>query len=282
MKKINVGLYGGKGLFGGKETPLEADIIYCDTADKCSLYKEGKCLNCRQFGGTRCQKGAVTTVRGYTSRARKYGEFRNTYRNDETYGKLSYPSNYAALIDDTLYLKLLYTGVRKPNKNDMPYEVNQWGYIIQDAVFSNGTFFININEMDIDFLAKILSYKPRALMGGEIKDYQEKVVPNIVNELKKVVPTLYKGLIEKYPQYNKEPNYVGRYAYMKTLVDGSVLTDCHGNRAVKQGDTLYCEKFTKGFVPFDGEVAECTIKIGDKQKYKVTNNSQCDENTIFD
>lgn len=282
MNKINVQLYGGKGLFGGKETPLEADIIYCDTADKCSLYKEGKCLNCRAPFGTKCGKGTVTTIRGYTSKARKYGEFRSTYKNDETYDKLNYPNNYVALIDDMLYLNLTYTSVRKPIQND-DYRPNKWGYIISDGgIFGSKAFFVNINEINVDFLSEILSYKPRALMGGVILDYQEKIVPNIVNELKTVVPTLYKELIDKYPQFNKEPNYVGRYAYMKTLVDGSVLIDCHGNRAVKNGDTLYCESFTKGFVPFDGEVAECTIKIKDKQKYKVTNNSQCDENTIFD
>lgn len=281
MNKINVDLYGGKGLFKGKETPLEADIIYCDTAEKCSLYKEGKCLNCRSFGGTRCQKGKVTTVRGYTSRAKKYYEFKSTYKNDETYGKLDYPKNYVGLIDDTLYLNLHYVRVATP-REDEKWCANEWGYVIGDVGFCSGTFFININEINIDLLAKILSYKPQAWMGGEIKGYQKEVVPNLVNELKKVVPSLYKKLIFKYPQFNKEPNYVGRYAYMKTLVDGSVIIDCHGNRAIKKGDTLYCENFKRGFIPFNGEVAECIIKIGDKQKYQVTDNSQCDENTMFD
>lgn len=280
MNKINVQLYGGKGLFGGKETPLEADIIYCDTADKCTLYKDGKCLNCRSFGGAKCNKGTVSRIRGYTSKARKYGEFRSTYKNDEAYDKLNYPNNYVALIDDTLYLNLTYTGVRKPYEND-DYRPNKWGYVIQDGfMFTANAFFISINEINADFLAEILSYKPRALMDGVINDYQDKVVPNIVNELKKVVPALYKELIEKFPQFNKEPNYVGRYAYIKTLVDGSVLKDYKGNEWVKNGDLLYCENYKSSLLPFDGRVAECKIKI-DNQKYKITSNSQCDENTIF-
>ena len=32
MEQISVTLYGGKGLFGGKETPLEAELIFCDRA----------------------------------------------------------------------------------------------------------------------------------------------------------------------------------------------------------------------------------------------------------
>lgn len=46
MKKINVGLYGGKGIFGGREEPLRSETIYCSDAENCSLYKAGKCLNC--------------------------------------------------------------------------------------------------------------------------------------------------------------------------------------------------------------------------------------------
>ncbi|MDE7090005.1 MAG: hypothetical protein K2O54_07790, partial [Prevotella sp.] len=243
-------------------------------------YKDGKCLNCRALGGTRCKNGKVTTIKGYTSRARKYEEFRSTYKNDEAYHKLDYPKNYVGLIDDMLYLNLHYLRVAKPGAYDN--RPNQWGYVITDAGFCSGTFFININEINADFLAQILSYKPQALMGGEIKAYQEKVVPNLVDELKKVVPILYKALIRKYPQFNKEPNYVGRYAYMKTLVDGSIIVSNHGDKAIKRGDMLYCEKFTGGFIPFNGEYAECTIKIKDKQTYKVTDNSQCDENTIFE
>ena len=46
-EKINVMLYGGKSIFGGKETPIEADEIFCDRASECTFYKENKCLRCR-------------------------------------------------------------------------------------------------------------------------------------------------------------------------------------------------------------------------------------------
>ena len=68
---INVGLYGGKSIFGGKETPLEASIISCDKHEKCSFYENGTCLKVRSFGSNGCKFGNVNTVRGYTSRAKK-------------------------------------------------------------------------------------------------------------------------------------------------------------------------------------------------------------------
>lgn len=282
MNKINVQLYGGKSIFGGrKESPLEADVLYCDSADKCSLYREGKCLNCRHFGWDRCEKGDVSTIKGYTSKARKYYDFRNTYESDECYNRLTYANNYVGLLDHTLYLNLKYVRVAKPHTEEDRYCANKWGYLIEDGYIGKTTLFIPLDEMKVDFLAQILSYKPRALMGGLIEDYQKKVVPSVVDELKKVVPTLYKQLVNKYPDFDKKPEYVGRYAFMKTLVDGSVVVDCHGNKAIKKGDNLYCKDFTKGFVPFNGIQAECVIRIGDKQTYQITSNDQCDENTVF-
>lgn len=45
MNLIDVYLTGGKSIFGGKESPLEAHEIYCDNCDNCSLYKNKQCLN---------------------------------------------------------------------------------------------------------------------------------------------------------------------------------------------------------------------------------------------
>ena len=76
MNKINVNLYGGKSLFGGKESPLEADEIYCDRADKCSFYADDKCLRCRSFLAPVCKFGKNSVIKGYTSRATKYYDFK--------------------------------------------------------------------------------------------------------------------------------------------------------------------------------------------------------------
>lgn len=284
MQKINVNLYGGKGIFSGKERPLEADIIFCDKANKCSLYKENKCLNCRSLEGLCCREGKIETKKGYTSKAAKYYQFYNKYKSDECFHKLSYPNNFVWLIDDTLYIKLCCVRVYKPKEQEN-YRVNKWGYVIEDNYFGTSYFTIKLQEINVDLLSLIFSYKPSAFLGGTNRTYQQKIVPNIIRELKTLVPKVYQDLVDrhsKYEKYIKNPDYVGKYALMKTLVDGSEIVDGHGNKAIKKGDFLYCQNFKKGFVPFDGESAECTIKIPDDKLYQITNNNQWDENTIFE
>lgn len=281
MKKISVDLYGGKSMFGGRETPLEADIIYCDCFDKCSFYENKQCLKCRSFLGSTCKRGKVNTVKGYTSKAKKYYSFKQKYESDEMYNKLHYPSNWAVgLIEDCLILNLKYTHVREARDKDSAYMIHD-GYVILDGAILNNVFQIPLNNLTISLLNHILSFKPRNIMGGEITDYQNKVVPDIICELKRLVPNLYDKLIETYPQYNIEPNYIGKFAYIRTMTEGSVLTDCHGNKAILRDGKLICDSYTKGFVPFRGASAKCEIEIGEDQTYQITDNSQCNENTRF-
>lgn len=284
MEKICVNLYGGMPLFGGKEIPQEADILYCDSSDKCSLFKEGKCLNCRSPFGDRCNKGKVEKVKGYTSRAAKYHSFRAKYMADETYNKLEYPSAYAAVLGDELWLNLTYVYVHKPRKDEDSCRANEWGYIIENSVgmIARNYLHLPLADANVDFLHKIFSCVPRAIFGSEaIKDYPEKVVPNILADLKKAVPDIYGELIAKYPEHDVEPNYIGRWAYTKTLKNGTELTDCHGNKGVLKDGKIYCESFTKGFVPFGGASATVVVDVKDTDTYKITDNSQWDENTLF-
>lgn len=44
-KLINVDLYGD----GSRDSRLRAEYIYCDHADVCSVYKEGKCFRKRHY-----------------------------------------------------------------------------------------------------------------------------------------------------------------------------------------------------------------------------------------
>lgn len=281
MKKICINLYGGKPIFGGKEIPQEADIIYCDSSDKCSLFKEGKCLNCRSPFGDRCNKGKVERVKGYTSRAAKYHSFRSKFMADETYNKLVYPSAYAAVLDDELWLKLTYVIVYKPDDENKRFtHTNKWGYAMD--TMANRYLHLPLAEADVDFLHNIFSYVPRTIFESEpIKDYPNKVVPNILADLKKAAPDIYGELIAKYPEHDVEPNYIGRWAYTKTLKNGAELTDCHGNKGILKDGKIYCESFTKGFVPFDGLSAAVVVDVKDTDTYKITDNSQWDENTLF-
>ena len=280
MTKINVDLYGGKSLFGGKESPLEADEIFCDRADKCSFYADGKCLRCRSFLAPKCKFGSNSVTRGYTSRAAKYYDFKRKYQKDEYYNKLHYPSELAAMIDDYLYLNLEYTLVRKRTEKDDAWRNDVNGYLISEVGFCSGDVFFPLSDVTNELLHAIFSYKPCAMMGGVIQKYQSKVVPDVLMSLKKCAPKIYTNFILEYPQYDLKPDYVGKYAYIKTMVDGSVLTDCHGNNFTLKDGKLIGEKIKLGFTPFNG-VMDCVVEVADSKTYEVNNNSQCDENTRF-
>jgi len=278
--KINVNLYGGKSIFGGKETPLEADTIYCDRFDKCSFYADGKCLNCRSPFSPVCKFGKKTTTRGYTSRAAKYYDFKNQYKQDDCYNKLCYPSDLAAKIGDCLFLNLVYVRVDKRTEEDEKWKRDINGYIIENAGFRNGGDFIPISDITNELLYATFNYRPRAIMGGEIKDYQSKVVPDVLVSLKKCAPEIYKNFVAEHPKYDMEPNYVGKYAYIKTMVNGSTLIDCHGNKFILKDGKLVGRNIERGFVPFHG-VMDCIVDVSETQTYKIDDNSQCNENTRF-
>ena len=280
MKKINVNLYGGKGLFGGRETPLEAEEIYCDRYEQCSYYQAGKCLKCRAFLAPTCKFGRTNTIKGYTSRARKYYSFKSTYENDEVYSKLKYPSEPVAIMGDTLYIHYRYGTVRKRTEQDEKWVKDVDGYIIKTSNYKSSVF-IPLNEVTNNLLFAIFSNKPRAIMGGIIEEYQNKVVPDIIQALKKVAPKIHKNFITEYPEFDVAPNYIGKYAFIKTMVNGSKLEDAHGNIFILENGKLICEKYKSSFVPFNGKIAKMEIDVRDDMEYKITSNNQCDENTRF-
>ncbi len=283
MEKINVALYGGNLLFGGRETPLEAEVVYCSCKERCSFYREGKCLNISSLAGDSCDKGRRESFKGYTSKAKKYSEFRSKYENDEQYSKLKYPKGLFAVIDDVLWFNLLYVSARKVREDD---KVDGYSNMITDtgyylSFYGRHFFRLPIKEATPDVLHSIFSYVPRSSFRVLKEEYQE-IVSEILPEMKRLVPDIYAELINKYPEYDREPNYVGKYAYVKTLKDGTTIDDGYGNIGIKNGDKIYCSCFTEGIIPFGGSSAVVEVIIKDTHTIKVLDNSWCDENTRFE
>lgn len=282
MNKINVNLYGGKPILGkGREQPLEADIIYCDNCDNCSIYKDGHCLRHRAFMQyTGCKYGSASTVLGYTSKAKKYLEFKEAYKNDPVYNKLSYPdSTLFAVIGDYYWLHLDYASI------DVSKETNKY-YIQTEAYIAKRSFFILKEDLTAELLHKLLSAKPRALMGGVISEYKSKTVPNFVCALRRLAPELFAELCEIDSQYlNCIPDYRGRWARIDTLVIGSKVEDCHGNKYTicKDDDgKVFMEGYMTSAVPFFGKNAFVKVYPTDGQTIKVQDSSWCNEDTKFD
>lgn len=204
------------------------------------------------------------------------------------YNALEYPeTSYFGIIGNAYWFNLKYVHVIKATENDEKHFTRcliRCGYIISTSS-ARSFFHIPIEDVNLDLLHEILSYRPRTIFDcKEITGYQGKIVPHIINSMKKTAPELYSALTEKYPEYIEykyTPDYVGMCAYTKTLKNGSVIRDCHGNEGVLKDGKIYCENFAKGFVPFNGESATVVVELDDKSVYKITDNSQVDENTKF-
>lgn len=271
MDKINVDLYGGKSIFGGRETSLNADIIYCDKYKECSFYKKGKCFSAGRIGQN-CKYGKKENVQGYTSRAIKYGEFKRKYEEDECYGKLKEPNNKIGKIGDTFVINMKYL-----------HEKDGGGYEIETHWFSSPLIYIPEKEFSNNLISLICDGKPRTIFDDVvIKDYQEKAVPRFLYELKTEFSDIYNSFISEYPNYkNKEMNFVGRKAYIYSLRDGVELKD--EATFVKQGEYLKSiTNYNSCFLPFKAKETELIIKINKEMTVEITDNSQVDENTIFE
>lgn len=281
--KINTQLYGGSSLFSKKETPLSADEILCDYSDTCSLYKDNKCLRCRSYASPICKFGTTITTKGYTSRAKKYYQFKTKYENDPTYNKLKYPTELAGVMNNHLFLNTTYVNVRKRMPDDCGPDIN--GYIVKTAGFGSPRIFIPLEDITNELLYAIFSYSPTAMFGGKIEKYNNKVVPEILQTMKKIVPDVYNEFISEYPQYDIAPNYIGKKAYIYSLKPNTTFK-YEGYTWVFDGEYISTNNFELGSAsPWwlqEKSYSDVKIKVTEKMTIEINDNSIVDENTKFE
>ena len=212
-------------------------------------------------------------MQGYTSRAKKYSQFKNKYTNDNVYNALKYPTQAAAIINDTLFMNLQFVKAYKEDGK----------YIIKENRFGSDGTYILLSDVTNKLLYDIFSYKPRTILDNNIiKDYADKTVPDVLQTLKRINYKIYNNFIIEYPNYNIAPNYIGKRAYVNTLVEGSILKDDRGNTFTLKHGKLYCDKYLSHWLPFNSKLATIEIDVTNDMIYKITDNAQCDENTRFE
>lgn len=272
MKKINVNLYGGKSIFKGcGNNPLSADITYCDECNNCSFYKNKKCFNANRLT-SRCKYGRVEKIEGYTSRSKKYYSFESLYKTDPTYHLLDAPLNIIGSIGDNIVLNI--NGINIDENNEIINDVKFFS-IDKELMYIPKNLFTN------DLIKKICDFKLIGMWGGEIEDYQNKTIPKFLSSLKRDFNDIYVRFINEYPEYNRDINYIGRYAYINSLKDGVKIKDSNDKFFEKQGDYLL-GSFSSCFLPFGAKDSEIKIKINSEMTYKITDNCQVDDNTVFE
>lgn len=269
--KINVNLYGGKGIFGGREAPLEAEVTYCDKCENCSFYKNGECFSVGRWKSN-CKIGRKELVRGYTSRANKYYDFKRTWEKDKCYHKLREPNTTIGIVEGTIILNLELIEII----DDLT--------VVEDVGFGNHRLvYIPLEKFTNDIIKQICDVRPRTIFDNvPIKRYYEEIIPRFLYELKTNFNDIYTRFINEYPEYDKEPNFVGRKAYIYTLNDDINIKDGErGKYNFIKKDGYLIGEYSSLFLPFDCKKAEIKIKITEDMKCEIDDNSWVNENTKF-
>lgn len=276
---INVGLYGGKSIFGGRETPLEASVISCDKHKSCSYFKNGQCMNIRSFLSANCKHGSVQTVKGYTSRAKKYHQFKSEWKNHEKYGKLTHPPTKLGLIEDDVVFPYAFVRIQSDKEGNLQ---------VLDPSFGNSVSFIKREAFTIELIYKLCTFRPQAMLGGEITTYQNETIPLFLTHLEEVLPNLFEEFTTKYPHFVKKIDYIGRKAILKTVKPSTVYYRSKSYSDLNQewewdGELLHYKKghVSNFHITNDYEIAEIVIRPSDKATIKITDNEQVDKSTVF-
>lgn len=271
-KLINVDLYGD----GSRNSRLRAEYIYCDHADVCSVYKEGKCFRKTTLFGVRCEFGRIACVDGGTKKTKMYGRVYSEAKDSERYHKLSYPNNtYIAKIGDGAFLAPPYVRIERGPDSRL---------FCHDPGFGCNRLFVPIDELTPDNINRICTYHPRAMLGGEIKSYQTETIPIFLHQLSKLFPEQYSAFIKAFPDYElKAPDYRGKYAKLSTCNRELIYRDAHGNSFRFDGDELVCDKYRiGGFMPFSSSgYAQMRIPVTDDMWVKITDSNQVTDQTVL-
>lgn len=215
--KIHAGIWSpfDRHLFKPKASePAECTVWECQIPTECSFLKLKQCINHNIFG-PRCVYGKKTCEVGPTKRSRKCSEWVNNKREEykDIRGKISAaPPVKIAKVGEYIYLPYAHMDMNVA----VPFRAHS-------DIFISGIPFIAVEKFTLEVIKSIVSYHPRALMGGEITSYQSEVVPKFVKDLSEVFPNLYAELIRDCPEFTiKNTSAVGRKALLTTLLPGNV------------------------------------------------------------
>lgn len=271
METINVSLYGGKSIFGGKEKKLNVDVIYCNKTNECSFYKIGQCLRVRSFGGCCCKYGNTNNYIGYTSRAMKYKEFHSKWKSHPKHNLLKSTTKNIAIIGDYVLINTPFVGINEDGT-------------IKSGSFTNKASWILKENFTTKMLYNICTYSPQAMMGGTIRRHEKEEVPKLLFHTKEIMPEFYAKFLNEYPMFDKEMDYVGKLAKLSTIRDKSIV-DFKGNKWLWDDGKLIWQEGRKSLwigISFDKcKILKIELVPPENMEIKITDNLQVSENTII-
>ena len=260
--------------------PAECKVLYCEIPEQCSLLKLGQCIN-DTIMGPKCPYGYVKMEIGPTKRAKGCSPW--IVKQKEQYKDVlnkvgNYPSSKIVEVGEYIYLPYPHADMNK----EVPF-------LNHNLILISGQPFVKKELFTIDVILSIISFCPYAMMGGEITDYQLKIIPKFIVDLQEVFPKLYYELIKIRPDLEiKEKNFVGRKALLATVFSPSDV-DMGGDIWKWNGE--YLESTSKKNLPFTnienrnggGAIESVSIKIVPTKDAvaKIISNEQVSSETQF-
>lgn len=267
---ICVHLYGD----GSRNSRLRAEYIRCDRASECSAYKNGECFCVTTIFGVRCGIGNVACVDGCTKQSQTYRRVWNEAKAHEAYAKLKYPHHtMVTKIGNDVFLTLHHIWL----------EAKEDGRILcLNPHIGTNRLMVKREMLTPDNIKRICEFRPQAIMGGTIRDYQAKTVPLFLHQLRTLFPDEYEAFRNAYPDFNiLEPVWIGRRAKLSTCNRTVEVKDLHGNVFHFEGEYLVCDCYKSAFAPFDAKNAEIRIRVSDEMEVNITDNKQVTPETVF-
>lgn len=176
--------------------------------DKCPLRDVGTCACLSALGFRRCPYGGCNVEEGPTKRARGLGKWLEARRKaGPDLPSLKYPAEKMALVGEYVFLPYAFMNMNE----GIPF-------LSRSSIFVSGNTFIPRSSWTVDTVLNIIGFVPRAyITNGEIRDYQEKVVPKFLAHLRECDPAMWGELVKVRPELDVKPNHVGRKAVLSTL-----------------------------------------------------------------
>lgn len=268
---IHVGLYGD----GSRDSRLRAERIYCDMADQCSAYKAGKCFMVTTLFGSECGVGHVIKVDGGTKRSKAFLRVRKEAFSDPAYNKLKYPhGTRVTKIGDKALITMPYIEFEKLDRGKLGWH---------EPGFGKRAILIDASNLSVENIYTICSATPVSMTGERIGEYQTRVVPRFLHELRELFPYEYRAFLEKHPVYVDIPrDFAGQRARLATCNREGEFKDTNGNRFRFDGDAIVCNEYKSAFLPFGAKVATIRIPVTEDLVVNITDNDQVTLGTKFE
>lgn len=200
----------GKGLFSSKNDKDFVNIFYVKNKETEDLINEIGFIPSDIFGPIYPNVYKRKEI-GFTSRAKSYGKIKNKFQKQYPDLEDKFPSktpNVGTNLGGLIYSNLSFVS------NYVNPLIKEYSNYFQTEKY------IKIEAFeDVDFLQNLLDYKPLALIGGEITDYQKKQLPKFLKSLKYSNPELFEKLLQfkKVQDLNEILTPVGKKVKVFTL-----------------------------------------------------------------